>query len=109
MKNLKPLLLLGLVFVAGFCGGIVATRFVVRQFIREALRDPMVLQVKIEQRLVHELELSAEQQTKVHAILMDTGERIKVIRRDTHQQIAAILTPEQKEKFDRLHAARPRL
>lgn len=106
MKKFKPWLLLGLVFMAGICVGILGTRFVVRRAL-----NPNLIRLRIERDLTRELALTPEQRVKVHQALLDAqgefkslGEEVRprmgAIFEKSQAQIAASLTPEQKEKLD---------
>lgn len=120
MRGLKPWLVIALVFLAGIAVGVLGTRAVVRRFADRAMRDPKFAGEKVEsirnrmeQELVSGLDLTPEQQTNVHAIFVDSGEqlrklhsefepRMRQIFDDAHQKIAATLTPEQREKYEKL-------
>jgi hypothetical protein len=115
MKKLKLGLLIAFIFIAGFVSGIVVTRVVVRHFVQRALAHPEMIRAMIERRLTRNLRLDADQQVKVHNILLNTHEQMDALRQqfrpgftniiqNTVSQISAILTPEQQEKFDRLRA-----
>jgi hypothetical protein len=115
MNKIKPWLLLALVFLAGFAGGIVATRGVVRHAVREAIRNPANIRRTIEARLTVKLRLDAAQRARVDAILQDTQGQLQglrsefqprfgVILQHTKTEIAATLTPEQREKFEKLQS-----
>src|SRR5438093_53113 len=112
MKNLRPWILLVLVFVAGFAGGVVVTRAVVRHTIRQALKNPDFLRAKIERRLVFALRLDAGQRVKVHEILANTQGDLKTLRGEfqprfvaimtrAQSEIAETLTPEQRKRFEK--------
>ena len=111
MKKFKPWLVIILVFCAGFTGGVVVTRGVVRHVIRQAINDPDSMRDKIERRLVVKLRLDHDQRGKVHEILVNTQHDLKSLRQefqprffsimtDAHDKIAATLTPEQQKKFE---------
>ena len=113
MKQLKPWLLLLLVFLAGFAGGVFSTRVAVRHFVLHAVRDPDFMRQRIENRLAARLRLDPQQREKVHAILLQTQSELKSLRGEFQPQfhdllnhaqgeIAAELTPEQRERFERL-------
>ena len=75
MKKFKPWLVIFLVFCAGFAGGVVVTRGIVRHVIRQAINDPDSMRDKIERRLVVKLRLDHDQPGKVHEILVSTQHR----------------------------------
>jgi hypothetical protein len=112
MKTFKLIVLIGLIFAAGFLGGVVTTRIAVRHFIQRAIAHPELVREWIERGLDRRLKLDTEQQTQVHEILLDAHTHIS----DLHQQyqpqfagiigsaqekISAILTPEQQKQFER--------
>jgi len=113
MKQLKPWLLIALVFLAGFAGGVVATRIAVRHFVLQVVRDPDFMRDRIEHRISAHLRLDPQQRTKVHEILLETQGELKTLRREFQPQfhsildqaqskISAELTPPQRERFERL-------
>lgn len=115
MKQLKVWLVLALVFLAGFAGGVVATRVVVRQFVGKAIANPELVRNKIERDLNRKLRLDARQRKDVHQILVKSHRQLRELRQGFQPQFAAIvagakkdiaeiLTPEQREQFERLQA-----
>ncbi|EEF59821.1 hypothetical protein [Pedosphaera parvula] len=119
MKNLKPTLVLILVFVAGVVVGSVVTRQLAIGIIRRAALNPELVRERWEKDLVRRLQLNPEQQKEVHVILGDTQIRLRELRRknqpefqeimsNTQAKISATLTPEQREKFQRYRAANKR-
>jgi hypothetical protein len=118
IKRLRAWLLLLLVFVAGFAGGIVATRVAVRHLVQRALSNPTLIRVQVERRLALKLRLDAGQRAKVDGILANTQAEIKSLRSefqprflqilgDTRTQILAALTPEQRARFEKLQRENP--
>jgi hypothetical protein len=112
MKNLKPILALLLMFGVGVIVGVVGTRIVVRGFIRHAIEHPELVRERIERDLVRRLKLDSEQRAKVHEALTDTQKQLRDLRlefqpqfvaiiSDSQARIAAVLTPEQREKFEK--------
>ena len=113
MKTIKVIGVLVLIFVAGFSGGVVATRMVVRHMVREARRNPetpQVLRTNIEQSLFRTLQLSPEKRKQVHEILRDSRDRrrpildqfqpqLDALTIETRSNIFATLTPEQQKRF----------
>jgi cell division protein FtsL len=119
MKKLKPLLLVLLIFVAGFAAGVVTTRVAVRRFVQRAIAQPELMREKIQQDLTRKLQLDAGQQDKVKKILATAHARIQAARqevqpqfigavRDAAGEINAVLTPEQRERFAQYRAANAR-
>jgi len=113
MKQLKPWLLIFLVFIAGFAGGIVTTRVAVRRFVLHVVRDPDFMRERIEHRTSTRLSLDPQQRTKLHEILLETQGELKTLRGEfqprfhsildqAQSKIATELTPEQRERFERL-------
>jgi Spy/CpxP family protein refolding chaperone len=115
MKYLKPIILILLVFAAGICVGVVSTRYVIRRSIQQAVRRPELVRLRIENNLTRELDLNPEQQGKLDEILVAMQQEIAMARQerlprfhlilaDTQKRISEILTPEQREKFEKLQA-----
>ena len=115
MKRLKAVLLLLLVFIAGVGVGVVGTRLAVRHFVRQAIANPDFLRQKIAQDLTHRLGLNAEQQAKLRGILGEAQKKLKDLRveyqpRNTavftgaQASLAELLTPEQREKLEKIQA-----
>ena len=120
MSKLKPILLVVLIFVAGFAAGVVTTRVVVRRFVQRAILQPDLMREKIERDLTRRLQLDAAQREKVQKILMETHARLKAVRRefqpqfagvvrDSANEISALLTPEQRERFSKFRAENAQL
>ena len=112
MKKLKLCLVLGLIFVAGFVSGVVATRIVVRHFVQQMAADPDRVRLMVERRLGARLKLDATQRRKVHEILTLTQVELRGLRSrfapefqqivsNAESQVSATLTPEQRERFER--------
>lgn len=115
MKRSKVWLVLVLVFLAGFAGGILATRLAVRHFVREAISHPELIRNKIERELDRTVRLTPDQRTQVHAILVDSQQQLQAVRREfqpqfssvireTRARISKVLTPEQQERFEKFQA-----
>jgi len=120
MTKLKPILLIVLVFAAGFAAGVVTTRIVVRRFVRNALVHPDLVRNRVEIELDRRLRLNPEQRAEVGRILVRTQTRIRALRqqfqpeladilRDAGDDISALLTPEQQRRFERFRAEREQL
>jgi hypothetical protein len=112
MKTLKISLAIALIFVAGFVAGSVTTRAVTRRAVARILKDPGQLRLLVGNRLDHRLRLDAEQRQKVDTILSQTQGDLTNLRHqfapslhgimsNTEFQISAILTSEQKARFER--------
>ena len=115
MKYLKPIIVILLVFIAGISIGVVGTRFVIRRSIRQAVRRPELVRLRIERDLTRELELDPAQQTKLDEILLSAQQQIATARQehqprfraifaDTQKRISEILTPEQRLRFEKIQA-----
>ena len=115
MKYLKPIILVLLVFAAGISVGVVSTRYVIRRSIQQAVRRPELVRLRIERSLTRELDLNPDQQGKLEEILVAMQQeiatarqahlpRFRLILADTQKCISEILTPEQREKFEKLQA-----
>ncbi|MSU58587.1 MAG: hypothetical protein EXS35_10490 [Pedosphaera sp.] len=120
MKKIKPWLVIALVFVAGFVAGVVVTRGVVRRVVTVALTNPDRVRDLIEKRVAARVKLDAVQREKVHRILAGSQGDLKELRRDiaprffiilsnAESQISTVLTPEQREKFEKLQEENRRL
>ncbi len=114
MKTVKVIGVLVLIFVAGFSGGIVATRMMVRNMVLELRRDPdkavITVRTNVERNFFRTLRLSPDQQKQVHEILKDSRDRMRPIREqfqpqldaiviETRSNILATLKPQQQELF----------
>ena len=110
MNKLKVTLVIGLIYVAGFASGVVATRAVGRHAIAEIAANPERLRAIIERRMAVRLRLNREQRVKVDQILSHTQQQLKDLRQqfgpqfqtimsNTQAEISAQLTPEQQERF----------
>ena len=113
MSKAKPILVLCLVFAAGIAVGVIGTRIVVRQTIQKIARNPDLMRERIERDITARLELSSDQQSKVHTVLLKSQHDVQQLRRDfqprfieimdrTEHEIADTLTPDQREKFENL-------
>ena len=116
MKRWKSILLLTLVFFAGIVFGVVGNRAVTRHFTQIAIAHPERVQMRIERGLTRRLQLSADQQAQLHAILTDTRSQMKTVReefrpkvqaiyQETDTKIDAILTPDQQTNYDKIKEA----
>src|SRR5882762_9487606 len=112
MQKLKIGLVIALIYFAGIATGVVATRAVVRRMVATAVHNPDRVRLLIEKRLTRRLRLDPGQQAKVDQILTHTqtelrslrqefGPRFQAIMGDSQSEISAILTPEQRQRFDK--------
>ena len=58
------------------------------------------------ERLTKELDLTAEQKTKLEAVFQQEEEKRKALREETHRQMQEFLSPEQMAKFEELKKQR---
>src|SRR5690242_14747212 len=111
MNRFKPWLLLVLVFIAGIGVGAVG----VRLFVHRVMFHPEIIPQKIEHDLAADLNLSPEQKAQVHQIMEKSQAQFRAMRERFHpeiakifkeadDQIASILTPEQRVKFEKYRA-----
>jgi hypothetical protein len=115
MKTAKVIGLIALIFAAGFSGGVVATRMVVRRMVQVAVAHPEMtrelVRTNVEQNLVRNLRLDPTQRERVHEILKDSRDRSRDLREkfqpqlnaialETRTNISAVLRPEQQRRFE---------
>ena len=116
MKHWKSILLLALVFLTGIVVGVAGTRAVARRALQQAEAHPERLQRIIEHSLTRRLRLDEGQQAKLHDIMTDARGQMRSLRQEyrpkaaavfqgADEKIAAILTPEQLERYERLKQA----
>jgi len=112
MKSLRVWLLIALVFLAGFAGGVLTTRIVTRGIMRSVLTNPNLVRERIERDLDRRLRLDETQEAEVHRVLVRSCDRLKELRQDfqprvreilgeARQEISAVLRPEQRRKLER--------
>lgn len=120
MKKLKPWLVILLVFMAGFAAGVVVTRGIVRRVVTVALTNPDRVRDLIEKRVASRLKLETAQREKVRQILSESQEELRALRVKTapefltivsnaEARVAVLLTPEQRERFEKLREENRRL
>jgi len=113
MKKAKPWLVLILVFIAGFAGGVVTTRAVVRRVIQVAIDHPNAVQARVERTLDARLRLDREQRQQVHEYVNHAHDEIRSLRSKFQPEFVSILnelstnidstlTPEQRLRFEKL-------
>lgn len=111
MKTFKVIGLLALVFIAGFAGGVVATRMMVRRMVTQAMAHPEVVRVNIEKNLNTRLRLDPAQRDHVHKVLKDSHDKVRAVREeyqpklnaiamDTRTNIVSVLRPAQQDRFE---------
>jgi Spy/CpxP family protein refolding chaperone len=115
VKTFKVIGLIGLVFLAGFAGGVVATRMVVRQMAYAAAHPVGSSAGKVEANLDRKLRLTDDQRQQIHEILKTSREKLRDVREefqpqfnsvvlDARTNISALLKPEQQRRFDQFLA-----
>lgn len=115
--TLAAVVLVLVTFASGFVAGIAADRLVLRK--RD--RIPPMATTMMARRLDRHLDLTDEQRAKVERILARRHDRMNALwtsirpqlRREidsTNDEIAGILTPEQRERFEKMkmHLGPPR-
>ncbi len=114
MKIWKVILATLVIFAAGMFAGVVAGRKT--QPPPAAPKEsipPISSQQRFYERLKKELQLTAEQTNRIDKIFAEGNEQVKVIwdllnpelqkhRQEVYESVRAVLTPEQREKFERL-------
>ena len=116
MKSFKAWLLLALVFLVGVVLGVAGTRLAIRHAAREAVLHPARAQLLMEKRLTRRLHLDADQQAKLDRILTDARSQLGALRQqyrppvalvfsNANAQISAILTLDQRLKYEKLKEA----
>ncbi|HTD66664.1 MAG TPA: hypothetical protein VK846_09065 [Candidatus Limnocylindria bacterium] len=111
MKIWKVILATIVIFVAGaFAGGLLVKRLTPPP---PPPVPPMFSQQRFQEKLKKELQLTADQTNRVDKVFTESNARIKIIwdllgpemqkeRKETYENIRAILAPEQREKFEQL-------
>lgn len=114
MKSLKVVGLVALIFVAGFAGGVVATRVFVRRMVQYAVAHPNQTRTNIEQnidqRLFQRLGANQQQREQMRGILKDSRAKARDLREqfqpklnsislEARTNIYAVLRPEQQDRF----------
>jgi Spy/CpxP family protein refolding chaperone len=101
-----------LVFVAGGIAGAVLGGLYARHFFFE-FHHPRTIGARMKEQFQSELHLTPEQVAKINPIIDKTAGKLQQVRRDTgrhvgeiwmeaHQQIAANLTDEQRQKLQQM-------
>jgi len=100
-----------LVFILGWFGGALTTLIVARHgLLALAQHDPEPLAKMLERQTTRNLGLSDGQQKQLHALIVENlrqrmdlqkqvQPQIKALNRQTMQQIDALLTPDQQQRF----------
>jgi Spy/CpxP family protein refolding chaperone len=121
MKPLKPVVGIILVFLLGAVSGSLVTYLVSQARMETFIKGgPAVREEHLVKRLTTELDLDTQQHAQVEAIIHETHESVRQIRRTSRPQIdvliqgsqmriSALLRPEQQIKFKKVieeHKAR---
>jgi predicted Holliday junction resolvase-like endonuclease len=118
MKNGKAILGVVLVFVLGvLAGGLITHRFYMRRIRAVLSGQPVVSTATIVRDLNRQLQLTPEQRDKLQPVINETRQRLQQVREqiepqalgvfdDAVKRVREILTPEQREKFDKIVADR---
>jgi Spy/CpxP family protein refolding chaperone len=113
VKLWKAILATLVIFAAGmFAGGMVAKKIIPQKPLPMPA-PPVDMQQRFYQKLKRELELTADQTNRLDKIFVEGNARVKIIwdlmapelqkeRQEVYENIRAALTPEQREKFERL-------
>jgi hypothetical protein len=118
MKRIKPWIVLALVFIAGVVAGVGGSRYAVRKIIDEATNKPEIVAARLERGLNRQLALTPEQKPRVHEIVEHSQQELVALRKEFQPRLAtilkrgerdirAVLTEEQREKFDRMLKKKP--
>ena len=116
--KLKPWLLLAIIFVVGVVTGSALTMGWEAHFRHQP--GPQQINRLWMAQLIQRLDLTADQQAKIKPILADAKTKIQSLHRDevergsqimkaAHDQISAILTPEQQAKLQKMESERVKM
>jgi Spy/CpxP family protein refolding chaperone len=114
VKIWKVILATIVIFAAGvFAGGVITKALTPESPAQKPPVPGILSQERFQKRLKQELKLTADQTNRIDKIFADNKERIKILwdligpevqkeRQAVRENIRAILTPEQREKFEQL-------
>jgi Spy/CpxP family protein refolding chaperone len=114
----KPWLLLGIIFIVGVVTGSALTIGLGPHFMRPPV--PREMKGHWMAHLIRDLNLTDDQQAKIQPILTDADSKLQALRHDevergaqifkaADDQIAALLSPEQKAELLRMEAEREKM
>jgi hypothetical protein len=117
MRRLKPIAGILVVFFLGAAAGVLSARFYATFESRKPHHHPK-LEERVEfimKRLTDDLDLSAAQQKEIRQIVASTEEKVRSIKDEYVPKIRALhdtsieeiktsLSPDQREKLDRIYA-----
>ena len=117
-SNLKPWLVLGIIFIVGIVTGSALTIGLAPHFMHPSGAQQMNRLWMAQ--LVQRLDLTADQQAKIEPILAEAKTKIQSLHRDevergsqifksAHDQISALLTPEQKAELQKMEIEREKM
>ena len=106
-------------FVVGVLIGVLGTHLYYARMLRDPGRPRAFMAERQARRMHQELDLTADQRERIDAILAERHVEIEALRRELAPQVRAsvertreliqeVLTLEQRERFDELHARHPR-
>jgi len=116
--KVKPWLVLAVIFIAGILTGVSLTIVVGPRFKQAPEQRDMRKHWLM--YLTHELDLTPDQQAKIQPILTDANSELQSVHHDemrrgaqifkgVHEQIAALLTPEQQVKLQKMESERQKM
>ena len=111
--KLKSILLIALIFIAGFVVGATAAGAKIKHVVAHIMAHPDAVRAKIEYDLARDLRLRLDQRQRVHDITINAMKELDGLRKDfqprftniiasSEQEIRSILDDEQKRKFDEI-------
>jgi hypothetical protein len=101
-----------LVFILGWFGGALTTLVIARhKALAMIQRNPEALAIVLERQTTHNLGLSEDQKTQLHSLFVENLKQrmelqkqvqpqVRAVNRQTLQEINALLTPDQQQRFD---------
>ncbi|HLK49016.1 MAG TPA: hypothetical protein VKT49_12825 [Bryobacteraceae bacterium] len=101
-------LVLGLMFLCGAAAGALAMNLGVHTRLHQPAFDTPQGRALNFEKLQKELELTAPQSDQVQSILNDMWQYYRTVLSDSKARVEQVLTPEQREKFERLLQQQPR-
>lgn len=100
-----------LIFILGWVGGVITTIIIERhKALVMAQRGPEAIAIILERQTTRDLGLTEDQKTQLHAMFVENVRQrmelqkqvqpqVKALNRQTLQQIDAVLTPDQQQRF----------
>jgi Spy/CpxP family protein refolding chaperone len=117
-SSLKPWLVMGIIFIVGIVTGVALAIGLGPRFMHSPL--PHDMKKHWMAHLTHELNLTADQQSKIQPILADAANKFQALHRDeldrgsqifkaADDQISALLTPDQKAELQKMESEREKM